>query len=453
MFVEEFNVKSNDHFKSMKDELWKNVSNKDYFDISIVCSNGTMRTNRFFIGVIFPQITDEATVLMPDFSTTDISVMFRKIFNNLKHIPGYTEGEVSDQPQSNNPVNVREVLPPSQDPIDADSQMILNMKIGDTDIYTAPPPPPQATPAPAVQPSYPQLNVPEVAPHFLDERYIRPEQPKPVVTSVIQQPILHHQQPQIPNGGGAQRVRAQTIQLPRNIPPNTLTVGGQYLLQTSGPLPPGSQLIRAVGGTQYFTMKQPLHTIVPRPAAPSQYNGIRNPSLLRNTSPYAAPNITIGAAATANRMSDQVLVTTAPQTSTISSLMTSNSKNLLSAKSMKEMSSNLSKKAVIVDGKVVGWMQPPKSSSTPSQGSVQKTVRPTFKSLIYPKFPEEDIQEVEPRRLYMVNKRESKIKRLDIKCKKVKLNQEQLEEVEDDKIRWKQEYWLSVHRGEFEHQP
>ena len=38
----------------------------------------------------------------------------------------------------------------------------------------------------------------------------------------------------------------------------------------------------------------------------------------------------------------------------------------------------------------------------------------------------------------MVNKRESKIKRLDIKCKKVKLNEEQLEEVEDDKIRWKQ---------------
>ena len=117
-----------------------------------------------------------------------------------------------------------------------------------------------------MQTSYPQINVPEVAPHFLDERYIRPEQPKPVATSVIQQPIIHHQQPQMPNGGGVQRVRAQTIQLPRNIPPNTLTVGGQYLLQTSGPLPPGSQLIRAVGGTQYFTMKQPLHTIVPRPA-------------------------------------------------------------------------------------------------------------------------------------------------------------------------------------------
>jgi len=445
--VEEFNVKSNDHFKSMKDELWKNVSNKDYFDISVVCSNGTMRTNRFFMGVIFPQITDEGTVLMPDYSTTDISVMFKKIFNNLTHIPGYIEsGGVSEQPQSTDP-DIREVLPPSNDPLDPDSQMILNMKVGDTDIYTAPPP--QATPPVNQQTSHPKMEMP----HFLDERYItKPEEPKQsIVTNVIQQPTIHPQQIRMPNGGGFQRmtVRAPMIQLPRTVPPNTMTVNGQYLLQTTGPLPPGSQLIRCSGATQYFTLKQPIQGMVVHSTATSQFNGIRNTAVQRNPSPYAMQPMRLGAPATTSNMGNQVLVTTASHSSTLNSFITSKSNSLLSAKSIKE-SINPSKKPVIADGKVVGWMSE-KSQPASTSASVMKKVIP--KSLIYPKFPVEDIEEIEPRRLYMVNKRQSKIKLCDIKCKKVKLNAEQLEEVEDDKIRWKQEYWVKVHRGEIQHQP
>ena len=56
----------NDHEAGVKRDLRELMTNESYWNVLIFCKDGTLAHNRLIIGLIFPQLSDEISVVCPD---------------------------------------------------------------------------------------------------------------------------------------------------------------------------------------------------------------------------------------------------------------------------------------------------------------------------------------------------------------------------------------------------
>ena len=55
------------------------MSNDSYWNIIIFCRDGTVAHNRMLVGLLFPQVSDEISVICPDHSIEDITEMINNV--------------------------------------------------------------------------------------------------------------------------------------------------------------------------------------------------------------------------------------------------------------------------------------------------------------------------------------------------------------------------------------
>ena len=68
-----------EHFSLLKTEVRAMMSHESYWNIIIFCRDGTVAHNRMLVGLVFPQVSDEISVICPDHDMEDIADMI----NNL----------------------------------------------------------------------------------------------------------------------------------------------------------------------------------------------------------------------------------------------------------------------------------------------------------------------------------------------------------------------------------
>ena len=68
-----------DHFSLLKSELRALMANDSYWNIIIFCRDGTVAHNRMLVGLLFPQVSDEISVICPDHSIEDITEMINNV--------------------------------------------------------------------------------------------------------------------------------------------------------------------------------------------------------------------------------------------------------------------------------------------------------------------------------------------------------------------------------------
>ena len=66
-------VVSTDHGAMVKMTLRELMTNESYWNVIVFCRDGMVAHNRLILGLIFPQITDEISVICPDYSLQDIT--------------------------------------------------------------------------------------------------------------------------------------------------------------------------------------------------------------------------------------------------------------------------------------------------------------------------------------------------------------------------------------------
>ena len=66
-------VVSQDHEAMVKMTLRELMTNESYWNVILFCKDGTVAHNRLILGLLFPQITDEISVICPDHSLQDIN--------------------------------------------------------------------------------------------------------------------------------------------------------------------------------------------------------------------------------------------------------------------------------------------------------------------------------------------------------------------------------------------
>ena len=86
-------LQTQDHFSLIKTELRALMANDSYWNIIIFCRDGTVAHNRMLVGLLFPQISDEISVICPDHNLEDIAEMI----NNILQI-----NEELERPERNN---------------------------------------------------------------------------------------------------------------------------------------------------------------------------------------------------------------------------------------------------------------------------------------------------------------------------------------------------------------
>ena len=66
-------VVSQDHEAMVKMTLRELMTNESYWNVILFCKDGMVAHNRLILGLLFPQITDEISVICPDHSLQDIT--------------------------------------------------------------------------------------------------------------------------------------------------------------------------------------------------------------------------------------------------------------------------------------------------------------------------------------------------------------------------------------------
>ena len=72
-------LQTQDHFSLIKTELRALMANDSYWNIIIFCRDGTVAHNRMLVGLLFPQISDEISVICPDHNMEDIAEMINNV--------------------------------------------------------------------------------------------------------------------------------------------------------------------------------------------------------------------------------------------------------------------------------------------------------------------------------------------------------------------------------------
>ena len=58
------------------------MSHESYWNIIIFCRDGTVAHNRMLVGLVFPQVTDEISVICPDHNMEDIAEMMNNVLQS-----------------------------------------------------------------------------------------------------------------------------------------------------------------------------------------------------------------------------------------------------------------------------------------------------------------------------------------------------------------------------------
>ena len=86
-----------DHLSLIKSELRGLMFNESYWNIMLFCRDGTVAHNRMLVGLIFPQVSDEISVICPDHDMEDVAEMINNVLQ-------------SSEEQERPPTNSREKL-------------------------------------------------------------------------------------------------------------------------------------------------------------------------------------------------------------------------------------------------------------------------------------------------------------------------------------------------------
>ena len=86
-------VVSQDHEAMVKMTLRELMTNESYWNVIRFCKDGMVAHNRLILGLLFPQITDEISVICPDHNMEDIAEMINNLFQS---------GEEAERPGRNN---------------------------------------------------------------------------------------------------------------------------------------------------------------------------------------------------------------------------------------------------------------------------------------------------------------------------------------------------------------
>jgi len=70
-----------DHCGQVRSCLVEMLTNDHYWNIIVFCSDGALAHNRMIIGLIFPELTDEITVICPDYTVQDLTDTISKILD------------------------------------------------------------------------------------------------------------------------------------------------------------------------------------------------------------------------------------------------------------------------------------------------------------------------------------------------------------------------------------
>ena len=60
-------------------ELRDLMVNESYWNMMIFCKDGTVAHNRMLVGLVFPQVSDEISVICPDHTVEDIESMINNV--------------------------------------------------------------------------------------------------------------------------------------------------------------------------------------------------------------------------------------------------------------------------------------------------------------------------------------------------------------------------------------
>ena len=85
-------LQTQDHFSLLRTELRSLMTNDSYWNIIIFCRDGTVAHNRMLVGLLFPQVSDEISVICPDHSVQDIADLVAGILDTG---PASEAGEVT----------------------------------------------------------------------------------------------------------------------------------------------------------------------------------------------------------------------------------------------------------------------------------------------------------------------------------------------------------------------
>ena len=75
-------LQTQDHFSLLKTELRTLMVNDTYWNIILFCRNGTVAHNRMLVGLLFPQVSDEISVICPDHNMEDITEMINNLLQS-----------------------------------------------------------------------------------------------------------------------------------------------------------------------------------------------------------------------------------------------------------------------------------------------------------------------------------------------------------------------------------
>eukprot|EP00088_Acartia_fossae_P041589 TRINITY_DN4349_c0_g1_i5.p1 TRINITY_DN4349_c0_g1~~TRINITY_DN4349_c0_g1_i5.p1 ORF type:complete len:467 (-),score=88.14 TRINITY_DN4349_c0_g1_i5:293-1693(-) len=451
LFCEEINVKSGSHFDSLKTDLLGLTTNKTYWDIECICQDGLLKTNRFYIGMIFPQITDHSTALLPDYKVSDVSKLFSQAFQFLSHMEGYNDTESSDLvPYEEAPVQneseFRKVVPRNDIPIDPGAMYDVDMTEGATPLHTARP---QVVKAPIAK--LPTMQLPPLPLPTLPNAPLPPAPRGQFPFLLPMQPVMGNPvaQPQNPMSQPPQNAAPLTqpppavMQAIQNMLPGTapvaITVDGQRYVISK----PGSkqaivkqvnvaQPVRPVTSTMSPTLEQVMlpngkpNKIIVQQREPKTYQ-----KSAATTKPYAKDN--------------EVLVAKAPLSLDQLPKFSSPGSSLLSAQSVLNSMGQKRKKLFDEAGRLIGYHDSNQADVITERPKVYDNGgRLIGYKKSYKKDKSEDewendvVNVIEPGSLYMVNNQRSKIKSFKINCKKTKLSEAQLEEIKKEEMEQKE---------------
>ena len=86
-------LQTQDHFSLLKAELRALMANDSYWNIIIFCRDGTVAHNRMLVGLLFPQVSDEISVICPDHNMEDIAEMINNVLQCDEERPGRNNRE------------------------------------------------------------------------------------------------------------------------------------------------------------------------------------------------------------------------------------------------------------------------------------------------------------------------------------------------------------------------
>ena len=72
-------IRREDHDSEVKSHLLDLMINESYWNVIMFCKDGAVAHNRLVVGLVFPQLTDEISVICPDHSVQDVANLITNI--------------------------------------------------------------------------------------------------------------------------------------------------------------------------------------------------------------------------------------------------------------------------------------------------------------------------------------------------------------------------------------